>query len=195
MHPVQQCCHPHCTRDHTEGLIQPPSTREQPTLLGQGLSFLPPLTSRWETMCLWLNATWETWDWGDQPLPRQHSSQSCPHISSGLLPQESRQFQPPGAAGGFETLENVPQGTASGARTWWRGFKTAAAQPLAPKATVRSLEGKSHSFSIHPSSFLFSFLTLGPPGSAEEQRPCARHPHHAHLSLRPSVPLSIREGV
>ena len=42
------------------GLIQPPPTGEQPTLLGQGLSCLPPLATRWETVCLLLNATWET---------------------------------------------------------------------------------------------------------------------------------------
>ena len=112
-----------------------------------------------------------------------------------MLLQESTLFQPPGVAGGFETLENFTQCTASGARMQWRGFKMAAAQPLGPKATVRAWKESSiPSPSTHP-SFLCSFLTLMPPGSAEEQRPCAWHLHHTHLSIRLSIHLSIREGV
>lgn len=187
---VQQCPHPPCTRDCTGGLIQPPSMGEQPTLLGQGLFLLPPLATRWETICLLLNAPWGTGDRGDQPPSREPSSQELP---THLLPQESTLFQPPGAAGGFETLENFTQCLTSSARMQWRGFRTAAAQPLGPKAAVSTWKGGSTPSPATHQPFLCSALTLGPPGSAEEQSPVlGTYTTPICLSVRPSICPSRR---
>ena len=162
---------------------------EQPTLLGQGLSFLPPLARRWETMCLWLNTTWETWDWGDQPLPREHSSQSCPRVSSGLLPQESTVSTSRGGWRVWDTgerppvhsvrCENVVEGLQNGCRL--AAYTQSHGQKLGGKVP----------FLLHPPIILPFFLPdpraswfcRGGKALCSAPTPCAS----VHPSIRPSV--------
>lgn len=56
------------------------------------------------------------------------------------------------------------------------------------------LEGRFHPFSSHPSAL--PLLHPDPRASwfCRGAEPCARHLHHAHLSVRPSIHLSIQEG-
>ena len=93
-------------------------------------------------------------------------------------------------------LENFTQCITSSVRMQWRGFRTAAARLLGPKAAVSAWKGSSTPSPSTHQPFLCSALTLRPPGSAEEQSPVlGTYTTPICLSVRPSAHYDYNQEV